>query len=62
MGKELATESQVCREVFQEVDEALRQRLSTTAWHGTELELKATEATQPALLAHGLAGYRLLQV
>lgn len=62
MGKELAAESRVSREVFEEIDEALRLRLSHTMWNGTDSELKATEFTQPALLAHGIAAFKALQV
>lgn len=62
MGKDLAAESSLAREVFEEIDEALRLRLSHTMWNGTDLELKATEVTQPALFAHGMAAFKTLQV
>jgi [acyl-carrier-protein] S-malonyltransferase len=61
MGKALADAFPEAREVFQEVDDALHQKLSTLMFEGTEDELKRTENTQPALMAVSLAVTRVLQ-
>src|SRR6266403_127687 len=49
MGKALAEAFPSAREVFEEVDEALNQRLSRLMWQGPESELMLTENTQPAV-------------
>lgn len=61
MGKELAEASAVAREVFEEVDEALKQRLSRLMFQGPEEELRLTENAQPALMAVGIAVLRVLE-
>lgn len=62
MGKDLARDFLEARLVFEEVDEALKQRLSRVVWEGPEAELNRTENTQPALLAHSIAVLRVLEV
>ena len=55
MGKDLAESFPAARQVFEEVDEALSQKLSALMW-GEDLEaLTLTENTQPALMAVSLA-------
>jgi [acyl-carrier-protein] S-malonyltransferase len=61
MGKDLAEAFPVAREVFQEVDEALHQKLSQLMFAGVESDLNLTENTQPALMAVSLAVTRVLQ-
>jgi [acyl-carrier-protein] S-malonyltransferase len=61
MGRELAGAFRVAREVFDEVDEALRQRLSRLMFEGPEAELTLTENAQPALMAVSLAVMRVLE-
>jgi len=61
MGKALAEAFPSAREVFEEVDEALNQRLSRLMWQGPESELTLTENTQPAIMAASLAIIRALQ-
>lgn len=61
MGKALAEAFPAAREVFEEVDEALNQRLSRLMWQGPESELTLTENTQPAVMAASLAIIRALQ-
>jgi [acyl-carrier-protein] S-malonyltransferase len=60
MGRDLADAFAVARHTFEEVDEALSQRLSTLMFEGPAEELGLTENTQPALMAVSLAVYRVL--
>ncbi len=61
MGKALAEQFAVARAVFDEVDEALRQKLSDLMWNGPEDQLTLTENAQPALMAVSLAALRVLE-
>jgi [acyl-carrier-protein] S-malonyltransferase len=61
MGKELAEAFPAARDVFEEVDEALSQKLSQMMFGGDEADLNLTENTQPALMAVSLAVTRVLQ-
>jgi [acyl-carrier-protein] S-malonyltransferase len=61
MGKELAEAFALAREVFEEVDEALKQKLSKLMFEGPEEDLTLTENAQPALMAVSLACVRVLQ-
>ncbi len=61
MGVELAEAFPVAREVFEEVDEALQQRLSRLMKDGPESDLTLTENAQPALMAVSLAAVRVLE-
>ncbi len=60
MGKELAETYAEAKEVFQEVDETLSQKLSDLMWNGDERDLNLTENTQPALMAVSMAVYRVI--
>ena len=60
MGRELALAFQAARDVFQEVDEALKQNLSRLMWEGPESDLTLTENAQPALMAVSQAVVRVL--
>ena len=60
MGRDLAESSAAAREVFDEVDEALGQKLSSLMWEGPEDHLTLTENAQPALMAVSLAVVRAL--
>jgi len=55
MGKALAEAFAPAREVFQEVDEALSQKLSKLMWEGPESDLTLTENAQPAIMAASMA-------
>ncbi len=55
MGKDLAQTFSSAKAVFDEVDEALGEKLSTTIWEGPEAALTLTEHTQPALMATSMA-------
>ncbi|MGB7406825.1 MAG: ACP S-malonyltransferase [Pacificimonas sp.] len=61
MGKELAGASPAAREVFEEVDEALSQKLSALMFEGPADELTLTANAQPAIMAHSMAVLRVLQ-
>lgn len=61
MGKELADNFPVARQVFEEADEALGMKLSAMCFAGTEEELKLTANTQPAILTTSIAILRVLE-
>jgi [acyl-carrier-protein] S-malonyltransferase len=61
MGQALAEAFPAARELFEEVDEALKQRLSKLMREGPESELTLTENAQPALMAVSLAALRVLE-
>jgi [acyl-carrier-protein] S-malonyltransferase len=61
MGKELADNFRVARDVFQEADDILGWRLSRLCFEGPEEDLKLTANTQPAILASSIAVLRVLQ-
>jgi [acyl-carrier-protein] S-malonyltransferase len=61
MGRDLAEGFPAARRLFDEVDEALSQRLSRLMFEGPESELTLTENAQPALLAASLAVIRVLE-
>lgn len=61
MGKTLADAFPVARSVFDEVDAALSQKLSTLMWEGPSEELTLTANAQPALMAVSLAVVRVLE-
>ena len=60
MGKTLAEQLPVCRDVFREADEALGEPLSRLCFEGPEERLLLTENTQPAILAVSVAVWRQL--
>jgi [acyl-carrier-protein] S-malonyltransferase len=61
MGKVLAEAFAPARDVFQEIDDALSQKLSRLMWEGPESDLTLTENAQPAIMAASLAIIRVLQ-
>jgi [acyl-carrier-protein] S-malonyltransferase len=61
MGKEFFDNFSVAREVFEEVDSALEQPLSTIIFGGPSDQLKLTENTQPALMATSVAIMRVIE-
>lgn len=60
MGRELAEAFEVARHTFEEVDDALNQRLSRLIVEGPEADLTLTENAQPALMAVSVAVMRVL--
>ena len=61
MGRALAESFATARDVFEEIDEALKQRLSRLMFEGPESELTLTENAQPALMAVSLAAVRVVE-
>ena len=61
MGRELAEAFPEARAVFDEVDEALGENLSTLIWEGPEETLTLTANAQPALMAVSMAALRAMQ-
>lgn len=61
MGKALADASPTAREVFQEVDDALGQKLFQLMSEGPEDQLTLTENAQPAIMANAIATLRVLE-
>jgi [acyl-carrier-protein] S-malonyltransferase len=55
MGKDLAGQYPVVREIFAEADRVLGRSISEIAFSGPESELVKTANCQPALFVHGLA-------
>ncbi|QIE41782.1 ACP S-malonyltransferase [Rhodobacteraceae bacterium SC52] len=60
MGKELAEAYPAAQAVFDEVDEALGEKLSALIWEGDAETLTLTANAQPALMACSLAAVRAL--
>lgn len=60
MGKALYDSFSEAKDVFQEVDDTLSQKLSTLMFDGPQEELTLTENTQPALMAVSVATFRVL--
>jgi len=61
MGRALAEGWAEARAVFDEVDEALGEKLSALIWEGEQEALTLTENAQPALMATSLAAMRALE-
>ncbi|HEY4775744.1 MAG TPA: ACP S-malonyltransferase [Xanthobacteraceae bacterium] len=61
MGKALADQFGAAKKVFEEVDAALKDKLTTVMWEGPAEALTLTENAQPALLAVSLAAMRVIE-
>jgi [acyl-carrier-protein] S-malonyltransferase len=61
MGRALAAAFASARDVFEEVDDALSQKLSQLMFEGPEVELILTENAQPALMTASLAVIQVLE-
>ena len=61
MGQALADAYPAARAVFDEVDDALGEKLSDLIWSGEIAELTLTKNAQPALMATSLAAMRALE-
>ena len=61
MGKALADAYPGARAIFDEVDDALGEKLSTLIWEGDIADLTLTANAQPALMATSLAALRALE-
>jgi [acyl-carrier-protein] S-malonyltransferase len=58
MGKELAAQYPLAKQVFEEADSILGFPISKLMWAGPDVELNDTINTQPALFVHSIAAYR----
>jgi [acyl-carrier-protein] S-malonyltransferase len=61
MGRALAEAYPAARAVFDEVDEALGEKLSALIWDGDQDSLTMTQNAQPALMATSMAALRALE-
>lgn len=61
MGKDLADNFPVAREIFEEANDALGFSLSELCWNGTTEDLALTENTQPAILTTSVAAFRVME-
>jgi len=61
MGRELASAFVAARRTFEEVDEALKQKLTALMFEGPEADLTLTENAQPALMAVSLAAMQVME-
>ena len=61
MGKALADAYPAAKAVFDEVDDALGEKLSALIWEGAQEDLTLTQNAQPALMATSLAAMRALE-
>lgn len=61
MGKDLADAYPTARAVFEEVDDALGEKLSALIWEGDIETLTLTANAQPALMATSIAAMRALE-
>ena len=61
MGKDLAENFSVARQVFEEANEALGFDLASLCYDGPEEDLKLTANTQPAILTTSVAALRVLE-
>lgn len=60
MGKDLCEQYAIARETFAEANKALGLDLQKICFEGLIEELTRTEYTQPAILTHSIAAYRVL--
>ena len=61
MGRSLAQAYPAAQAVFDEVDEALGEKLSALIWDGAQDDLTLTQNAQPALMATSIAALRALE-
>lgn len=61
MGKDLADNFPLAKQVFEEANDALGFDLAKVCYNGPEEELKLTAITQPAILTTSVAALRVLQ-
>ncbi len=61
MGRDLADAYPAAKAVFDEVDEALGESLSSLIWEGEADQLTLTQNAQPALMATSMAAVRALE-
>ena len=60
MGKSLFENFAIAKQTFEEANDALRFDLRKICFEGPEADLKLTQNTQPAILTHSVAAFRVL--
>ena len=60
MGKKLSDNFPEAKEVFQEVNDALKLDLTKIMWEGSDNDVALTANAQPALMACGVAAFKVL--
>ena len=60
MGKKLSENFVEAKNVFEEVNDALKLNLTKIMWEGSDSEISLTTNAQPALMACGVAAFRVL--
>ena len=60
MGKKLSENFFEAKEVFEEINDALKLNLTKIMWEGSDSEISLTTNAQPALMACGVAAFRVL--
>ena len=60
MGKKLSENFSEAKYVFDEVNDALKLNLTKIMWEGSDSEISLTTNAQPALMACGVAAFRVL--
>lgn len=60
MGKSLVENFPLAKQIFEEANDALRFDLRKVCFDGPESDLKLTHITQPAILTHSVAAFRVL--
>ena len=58
MGKEHFDNSAFAKKLFEQANELLGFRISDIMFNGTEVDLKQTNVTQPAVFLHSIIAYR----
>ncbi|MCK4507078.1 MAG: acyltransferase domain-containing protein, partial [Desulfuromonadales bacterium] len=61
MGKDLADNFPIARQLFEEANDALGFDLTSLCYNGPEEDLKLTANTQPAILTTSVAALRVLE-
>ncbi|MGI9388592.1 MAG: ACP S-malonyltransferase [Boseongicola sp.] len=61
MGRNIADAYPTAKAIFDEIDDALEEKLSTLIWEGEQETLTLTENAQPALMATSIAALRALE-
>ena len=60
MGKKLSENFSEARDVFEEINDALKLNLTKIMWEGSDSDISLTSNAQPALMGCGVATFRVL--
>ena len=61
MGKEHYVNSSFAKKIFEQANEILGFRISDVMFNGTEVDLKQTNITQPAIFLHSIIAYKTIE-